>query len=43
LSVPLETFIVDSYPSIGGDLLLRLGTIMSMVGRNVLGLELVGD
>jgi hypothetical protein len=43
LSVTLEPILVDSYPWLMGDLLLRLGTIMSKVGWNILGPQPVGD
>jgi hypothetical protein len=39
----LGPVLVDSYPWLRGDLLLRIGTTMSMVRRNVLGLQQVGD
>jgi hypothetical protein len=43
LSVTPEPILVDSYPWLMGDLLLRLGTIMPKVGWNVLGPQPFGD
>jgi hypothetical protein len=36
MNVTLEPILVDSYPWLGGDLLLRLRTTMSNVGWNIL-------